>query len=168
MGILFLLLLGIPVAELYVIVETSQAIGFLQTLGLLIAISAAGAYLLRYQGMATWRRLQATMQRGEIPTKEVTDGALIAVGGALLLTPGFITDAVGLLLLLPPTHAAVKGFARGVFGRMAQKRTRVTVRTSAGGPVHDTTARPSEPAEDKTSRPSLREPDDEDGSPDRG
>lgn len=164
-GILFLLLLGIPIAELYVIIQVSQGIGFLETLGLLIAISAAGAYLLRYQGMATWKRLQATMARGEVPTKEVTDGALIVIGGALLLTPGFITDAVGLLLLFPPTRAAIKGVARKTFGRMAQRRTRIMVWGSGGGQVHDTTARPGATSNEGDARPTLREPEDEDGSP---
>lgn len=127
-GLLFVLLLVIPIAELWAIVQVAQEIGVVQTLGLLIAISVLGAWLLKQQGMATWRRLQMTMQRGEIPTEEVTDGALIVLGGALLLTPGFLTDAVGLILLFPPTRSTVKSVARRAFGRMAVARGARTAR----------------------------------------
>jgi UPF0716 protein FxsA len=122
LGILFLALIAVPIVELYVIVQVGQEIGVLSTLGLLVALSVSGAWLLRQQGTATWRRLQAALQRGEMPTREVTDGALILLGGALLLTPGFITDALGLLLLVPVTRAFVKGAARRSLGRMAATR----------------------------------------------
>src|ERR687891_1581944 len=88
MGILFLLLLAVPIAELYVIVQVADAFGFFETLVLLIGISIAGAYLLKQQGFATWMRFQDALARGEIPAREATDGALIIFGGALLLTPG--------------------------------------------------------------------------------
>jgi UPF0716 protein FxsA len=120
--ILFFLLLAVPVAELYVIVQVAGALGVLETFALLIAISVAGAWLLRQQGLATWMRLQETLARGEMPTREVTDGALILLGGALLLTPGFLTDAVGIVFLLPPTRAMVKAGARRLFARWAERR----------------------------------------------
>lgn len=107
--LLFVLLLAIPVAELWAILQVADGIGVLPTVLLLIGISVAGAWLLKQQGMATWRNMQASLGRGEMPAKEATDGALILLGGALLLTPGFLTDVVGLLLLLPPTRAALKG-----------------------------------------------------------
>jgi len=122
MGILFLFLLVIPVAELYVIVQVADAVGFFETLVLLIGISIGGAYLLKQQGLATWVRFQDALARGEIPTRQVTDGALILVGGALLLTPGFLTDAVGLVLLLPPTRAVIKSASRRLLGRWAERR----------------------------------------------
>ncbi|MDQ3956094.1 MAG: FxsA family protein [Actinomycetota bacterium] len=107
--LLFVLLLAVPVAELWAILQVADAIGVVPTVLSLIGISVAGAWLLKRQGMATWRNMQASLGRGEMPAKEATDGALILLGGALLLTPGFLTDAVGLLLLLPPTRAALKG-----------------------------------------------------------
>jgi len=122
-GLIFLLLLAVPVIELWVIVQVAGALGVAETFLLLIGISIAGAWLLRQQGMAAWNRLQTALGRGEMPTKEVTDGALIMLGGALLLTPGFVTDAVGILLLLPPTRALLKGATRPLFGRWARRRT---------------------------------------------
>jgi UPF0716 protein FxsA len=118
-GIVFLALIAVPIVELYVIVQVGQEIGVLPTLALLVVLSMSGAWLLRQQGMATWRRLQAALQRGEMPTREVTDGALILLGGALLLTPGFVSDAVGLVLLVPVTRAVAKGVARRFLGRVA-------------------------------------------------
>jgi UPF0716 protein FxsA len=121
-GLLFLLIIAVPIAELYVIVQFAQAIGLLETIGLLILISIAGAFLLKQQGMATWRRMQATLARGEMPGKEMTDAFLVMVGGALLLTPGFLTDVVGITLLLPPTRAALKGLSRRMLGSWAARR----------------------------------------------
>jgi UPF0716 family protein affecting phage T7 exclusion len=121
--ILFFLLILVPIAELYVIVQTSQAVGVGVTLLLLIGISIVGASLLKREGTATWRQLQESIRQGQVPTKHVTDGALILFGGALLLTPGFITDAVGFLLVLPPTRAAVKGSFRKLLGGWALKRS---------------------------------------------
>lgn len=121
-GLLFVLLIVVPVAELWVIVQFAQAIGLLETIGLLIVVSVAGAYLLKQQGMATWRRMQATLARGEMPGREMTDAFLVMLGGALLLTPGFLTDAVGILLLLPPTRAALKGVFRKMLASWAIRR----------------------------------------------
>ena len=121
-GFVFLALIAIPILELYVIVQVGQEIGVLPTLALLVIVSVAGAWLLRQQGTATWRRLQETLQRGEMPTKEVTDGALILLGGALLVTPGFVSDGVGLMLLFPVTRAVVKRVARRFLGHLAAVR----------------------------------------------
>lgn len=121
-GLLFVLIIVVPVVELYVIVQFAQEIGVLNTIGLLIVISIAGAFLLKQQGVATWQRMQATLARGEMPGKEMTDAFLVLIGGALLLTPGFLTDAFGILLLLPPTRAALKGGFRKMLGSWAIKR----------------------------------------------
>jgi UPF0716 protein FxsA len=134
-GILFILLIVVPIAELYVIVQISQEIGVITTLALLIGISVAGAWLLKREGMATWARLQQTLAQGQMPTNEVTDGALILFGGALLLTPGFLTDVVGLVLLIPPTRALVKGTARKMFAGWARRRGGFV--TSAGGRIYE-------------------------------
>ena len=119
--ILLILFIAVPIAELWVIVQVADGIGVLWTLLLLFSVSIAGAWLLKQQGLATWRRVRETMARGDIPTKEMSDGALILLGGALLLTPGFITDAVGLVLLLPPTRTALKGGFRRFLARRARR-----------------------------------------------
>lgn len=107
-----LLLIAWPIAELYVVIRVAEAIGFLYTLLLLIAAWPIGWWVVRSQGRAAWRRLQAAVAQGRSPTKEVLDGALVILGGALLIVPGFISDALGLLLLLPPTRALMRVGAR--------------------------------------------------------
>jgi UPF0716 protein FxsA len=120
--ILIVVLLAIPIAELWVIVQVAQGIGVLNTLGLLILISVVGAWLLKQQGLATWARLQRALAAGQMPTREVVDGALILFGGALLLTPGFLSDCIGIVLLLPPTRAVVKRLFRPLLARWATRR----------------------------------------------
>lgn len=132
--LIFLLLLATPIVELAVIMQVAEQVGVLETLALLVGISIAGAWLLKQQGLATWRSLQATTASGRPPTKEATDGALIVFGGALLLTPGFVTDAFGLLLLLPPTRALVKSSFRKLFGAWVVRRAK------RAGVVFDATA----------------------------
>lgn len=97
-----------PLAELYVIVKLSEAIGFLWVLVLLLISWPVGTRILRHQGRAAWRRLVDALDAGRVPTDEVFNGVLVLVGGVLLLVPGFITDAIGLLLLLPPTRAIAR------------------------------------------------------------
>ena len=106
--LLVLLFVAVPIAELYVIIQIGQAIGALPTIALLILASVLGAALMRSQGRAAWRRFNAAAAEGRVPGREVIDGALIILGGALLLTPGFLTDLLGLILLLPPTRALVR------------------------------------------------------------
>ncbi len=120
MPLLFLLFIVVPIAELYVIIQVGQAIGILPTIGLLLLDSVIGTWLLRQQGRATWRRFNAALQAGRPPAQETIDGGLVLLGGALLLTPGFLSDILGLVLLLPPTRAVVRRMlARRFLGRMA-------------------------------------------------
>ncbi len=97
--------IGVPIAELYVIYKVGDAIGVLPTLLLLAADSVIGALLLRAQGRSVWRRFTDTMAAGRVPHVELRHGVAVVFGGALLITPGFITDVVGLLLLVPPTRS---------------------------------------------------------------
>jgi UPF0716 protein FxsA len=120
--VIFLLLIVVPLVELAIIVQVADQIGVLETIALLIAVSVAGAWLLKQQGMATWARLQRSLAEGRMPHKEVVDGAMILFGGALLLTPGFLTDVVGLILLFPVTRAALKGAFRRLFAGWAARR----------------------------------------------
>jgi UPF0716 protein FxsA len=109
--VLFLLIalfIAVPLLELWVIVEVGGLIGVLPTIALLFGMSLLGATLLRHQGRGAWRRFNQALAERRFPGREVADGLLITIGGALLLTPGFITDAVGLLLLVPPTRAIAR------------------------------------------------------------
>lgn len=129
MAILVVLFIVVPIAELFVIVKVGEAIGVLPTLLLLLLSAVAGALLLRHQGRGAWRRFNQALAQRRFPGKEVADGALIVVGGTLLLTPGFITDVAGLLLLFPPSRALVRaGLKRYTVGRFA-----VVGVSSAGG-----------------------------------
>jgi UPF0716 protein FxsA len=114
---LVLLFILVPIAELYVIIQIGHAIGVLNTLGLLFLVSFAGAWLMKREGLSTLRRAQRQLDAGVMPGRELTDGALIVLAGALLLAPGFITDAVGLLLLLPPVRAGTRAVLRRRFER---------------------------------------------------
>jgi UPF0716 protein FxsA len=117
--LLVLLFIVVPLAELYVIIQVGQAIGALPTIGLLLLDSLLGAWLLRSQSRAVWRRFRATLAGGRPPARETIDGALVIAGGALMLAPGFITDAFGALLLLPPSRAAVRrGILRNARSRL--------------------------------------------------
>jgi UPF0716 protein FxsA len=107
--LLLVLFIVVPIVELFVIIQVGIAIGVLPTIALLIADSILGSVLMRTQGRAAWARFNAVLAEGRIPHREVLDGVLVIFGGALLLTPGFVTDIFGLLLLLPPTRAVIRG-----------------------------------------------------------
>lgn len=106
--LVLLLLIAWPVAELFVMFEVANAIGFLYMLLLLIVAWPIGWWAMRSQGRLMWRRLQAAVAEGRPPTREVLDGVLVLLGGALLIIPGFISDAIGLVLLLPPTRSLMR------------------------------------------------------------
>lgn len=110
MALLFLLFIVMPIVEIYVIIQVGQAIGALWTILLLIADSIIGARLLSWQGRGAWLRFQEALAAGRMPHNEIFDGVMIVVGGTLLLTPGFITDVFGLVLLVPPTRALLRRF----------------------------------------------------------
>jgi UPF0716 protein FxsA len=121
MVFLVLLFIVLPIAEIYVIIKVGEAIGVIPTLVLLIADAVLGSMLWRHQGRAAWIRFNRALAENRLPHKEVFDGVLIIFGGALLVTPGFLTDILGLILLIPPTRAIVRAFAsRSVRRRMAR------------------------------------------------
>ena len=127
--VLLVALLGIPVAEIFFIIRVARDLGIGETIGLLVAVSIVGAWLVRRSGLGVLRQIQERLARGEIPGKELVDGLLILVGGVLMLTPGFLTDAVGLLLLIPPTRLAL----RAPLVRRYSKRLRVAGWTPGQG-----------------------------------
>ena len=107
--LLVILFIVVPIAELALLIQVGQAIGVWWTVGLLFADALLGAWLLRTQGRAAWARFNEALGAGRIPHREVIDGVLIIFGGVLLLTPGFLTDIFGLLFLIPPTRALLRG-----------------------------------------------------------
>jgi UPF0716 protein FxsA len=122
---LVLLFIVVPIAELAVIIQVGQAIGVWWTIAILVADSILGSLLMRAQGRAAWRRFNDAVQAGRVPAREVLDGALVIFGGLLLLTPGFLTDILGLLLLIPPTRALVRAvLVRRLERRMVDAATR--------------------------------------------
>lgn len=124
MPILFLALVAVPIIEIALFIEIGGAIGTWATIGAIILTAAAGAVLLRMQGAGLLARARATLGRGEMPVEEVVHGLFLLVAGALLLTPGFFTDAVGLLLCVPPL--------RLVLGRAILRRVRHRMRVHVG------------------------------------
>src|SRR3712207_8311130 len=122
--VLLLLFIVVPIAELAVIIQVGQELGVLPTVGILVADSILGSLLMRSQGRAAWRRFNVALQSGRPPAREVLDGVLVIFGGALLLTPGFLTDILGLALLIPPSRAVVRRIlARRLLHRMVAGMT---------------------------------------------
>jgi UPF0716 protein FxsA len=107
--LLALVFLVVPIAEIYVIVQVAGGIGIPETILLLVGISLLGAWLARIAGVGVLYRLQRTVAAGRVPSTEIIDGALVLLAGALMITPGFLSDALAILLLLPPTRAIVRG-----------------------------------------------------------
>lgn len=122
---LVLVFVLVPLAEILVILQVGEAIGGWWTAALLVADSLLGAYLLRVEGRRAWSEFRAALEQGRWPGDEVAQGALVIVGGTLLLTPGFLTDALGFLFLLGPTR------------RMVARRLRARVggATTTSGPA---------------------------------
>lgn len=117
MAILVALFIVIPIIEIYVIIQIGSLIGVWPTVALLIADAVLGSMLLRHQGRGAWRRFNTALAERRFPGREVADGLLIAIGGTLLLTPGFVTDVFGAILLIPPTRALVRRLMGGYVGR---------------------------------------------------
>jgi len=149
--VLFLLVLvTMSAIEIFVFVQVGQWIGYGWAVLALVAIALFGIWLVKREGLGTWRRAQAQLRAGEIPAAEAVDGALIAGAGLLLILPGFVTDVFGLLLLLPPLRWPARQWARThryvrtgnvVYGRVIDVR-------GTGGPPPD--APPALPPGDDT------------------
>lgn len=107
---LFLIFSVVPVIELYLLIRVGRLIGALPTVALLLLISFAGAWLVRHQGFAILRTIQSELAAGRLPAASILDGAVVLVGGILLLTPGFFSDFLGLFFLIPTTRTIIKQF----------------------------------------------------------
>jgi UPF0716 protein FxsA len=132
--LLALVFLVVPVVELAVIIQVGQAIGGLETVALLVAVSVAGGWLVKREGLGVVRRIQTAVQGGRVPGKELADGALIVFAGALLITPGFLSDLLGIALLLPPVRAVIRPV---LLGALTKRALGGRVRTSRYGRTID-------------------------------
>ncbi|WP_051300460.1 MULTISPECIES: FxsA family protein [Actinomadura] len=124
---LVLAFLVLPVVEIYTIIQVGEVIGAWPTVALLVFESLLGGWIMRREGRRAWRALQETFERGVVPDRELADAGLVLVGGALLLTPGFVTDVFGFAFVLPFTRPLV----RGLVSRWAARRMRVAQARSA-------------------------------------
>ncbi len=117
--ILLIAMIGVPILEIVVFIEAGGYLGLWPTVGAVVLTAIVGSALLRHQGLSTLARAQENMAAGRLPVTEVFDGLCILIGGALLLTPGFITDAVGFLLLIPPAREILRRLAGRHFASKA-------------------------------------------------
>jgi UPF0716 protein FxsA len=134
----FLLVL-IPIIELYVIVEVAGSLGAIETVFLLFAMALGGAWLVKREGLGVARRVRQQLDRGELPAAEVVDGLLILLAGVLMVTPGFVTGAVGLLVLIPFVRRPLGRLALGRLATRADRYTSTTRRFGSGFAVYDVT-----------------------------
>lgn len=152
--VLLLLVVG-PVVELWFIIQVADVIGGWQTVGLLLAEGIIGSWLIKREGRTVIRRVDQRLRSHDLPTKELADGLLILVAGALMLTPGFLTDIVGFALLFPPTRAIARAaLLRRFTARLGQGFSFVSGPVFGGGgfgrgrrdDVFDATVRDAPPA----------------------
>lgn len=129
--LLFLVFLIVPLVEIYLLLIIGGIIGPLPTVAVVVLTAALGAWLLRIEGLQTWFRLQQSLAQGKIPALEIVEGPILLVGGALLLTPGFFTDFLGFLCLLPATR---RGIARYLLNRWLIQRMPGGPGSPEGGP----------------------------------
>lgn len=164
MPLLFLaLLIGIPLIEIALFIEIGDEIGVWPTIGLCIATALAGSLMLRIQGLSTLARARAAMARDEMPVREMLDGIGLAIAGALLLTPGFATDAVGLLLFVPGIR---RGIGRWLWGTMIRSgRFHVVGGSFPGGPAYGGQPRRGGPVIDGEYRDITEADDGKPGNP---
>lgn len=115
--LLVLAFIVVPLVEIYVLIQVGQVIGVWWTILILVADSLLGTWLIRREGGRAWRALQTALSSGRMPARELADGALILIGGTLMLAPGFVTDAVGILLILPLTRPVARRLLTTVVAR---------------------------------------------------
>ena len=120
--ILFILFIGLPILEIYVIIQVGQLIGAVPTLLLLIVESLIGAWLVKHEGRRAWNALNEAIRTGQLPGRQLADASLVLVGGTLLLTPGFVSDVFGFFFVLPFTRPLARRLLSVVIARRAVRR----------------------------------------------
>jgi len=129
-GYLLLIFTLVPAVELAVLIKVGTHIGVGNTLFLIFLTGVLGASLARLQGFAVYLSIQTSLQKGRMPSEEMLDGLMILVGGIVLLTPGFITDFLGFLLLIPWTRRIIKSWLRRKFEQMTREEQIITTHCS--------------------------------------
>jgi len=132
---LFAAFIGVPLIEIWVLIQVGQVIGPWWTILLLVLDSLLGTWLIRREGGRAWRALRVALQSGRMPARELVDGALILVGGTLMLSPGFVTDAFGILLILPFTRPVARRMLTQVVTRRLVSTYTTRPGPGPGGPV---------------------------------
>lgn len=122
-GYLFLAFIVVPVMEIFMITQVASQLGWFPTIVLVIGVSLVGAWLVKREGLSVIRRVRDAAGRGKLPTNELADGAMIFFASALMLTPGFITDFIGLALLIPPVRALLRPPVISYFTSRLEVRT---------------------------------------------
>jgi UPF0716 protein FxsA len=129
-AVLFLLLLMVPLVEIYFLIQVGRLIGAIPTIALVVFTALLGAMLLRFQGWTTLQRTRLSMAQGQVPALEMLEGVLLVLAGILLLIPGFVTDAVGFLLLIPPLRRAlIRWFLSRATTSPAQSKANTAAKT---------------------------------------
>ncbi len=135
LAVFALIFIVIPLVEIYVAVQVAHVIGELDTIGLLLLISIGGAWLTKYAGFGVISRIRQQLSAGHMPTNELIDGALVLSAGVLLVVPGFVTGALGLVLLFPPTRVVARGALKRRFqGRVSYLGGPAGSNRHVGGP----------------------------------
>ncbi|WGX94278.1 FxsA family protein [Nocardioides sp. L-11A] len=124
--VLFLVFVVMPVLEIVVLIQVGQVIGPWWTILLLVLDSIVGAWLIKREGRRAWLALRERVETGRLPARELADGVLVVLGGAFLLSPGFVTDVLGILLILPVTRPLFRGLLMAYAGRQVSRRTAAT------------------------------------------
>ena len=144
----------VGIVEIAVMIQVGQLIGFLNTIGLLLLVSLIGAWLVKRQGLGVMARIREQRMAGRLPAAEVFDGALVLVAGVLLVIPGFVTDALGLLLLIPPIRAVARRFvSRRVMREVEMVRSKQWTRGERPPPQYVPPEAPRRPPPPPTSLP---------------
>ena len=119
---LLAIFIGVPLVEILILIKLGEVMGFWNTILLVIGTGIVGAYLAKLHGLTIWYQIQQDLQMGHMPTDKLMDGLLVLVGGIVLLTPGLLTDILGLALLFPLTRTIFKQWLRERFTTMAQNQ----------------------------------------------
>lgn len=133
----FLLFLFVPIVEIYVLIKVGSVIGAIPTIALVVLTAVIGSAMLRHQGLSVLRRAQRNIDQGVLPARELLDGVFLVIGGALLLTPGFVTDVVGFMCLLPASRAwmIAKAMTRIQLSRATMNSSGGTEKRSAANTI---------------------------------
>ncbi|HIC79791.1 MAG TPA: FxsA family protein [Kiloniellaceae bacterium] len=150
--VLLAVFIGLPLLEIAVFIEVGSAFGVWPTIAATVATAIAGSLLLRAQGLATLLRARAQMDQGQLPAREMFEGICLVLAGALLLVPGFVTDALGLLLFVPPFREVLRRFiGHRLAARGGQGRTRIFVDGQEVNPNSWEGGGPARPDDDRRS-----------------